>query len=382
MPISCPNCGSVNRNSARYCQVCAQPLAAVLPANPPGQAAASAAALAASVAGSANPARLTADSGLTNYLQPPLVKIGRAPDNDLILTHNQTSAYHAQIHIQGDQHTLSDSGSTNGTYLNGQKLSSPAVLKSGDRVAFGPEKFTFQSGGAGTVLMTAPPPTASQAHAWPSLSGSKPAISPAAHSGAHAGASDFWGPKLVGYVTNANPPQQEQPPTDPARVLTMLAVSLGFFGVLLNFAIAAFAIGIILLICGGAALLFILPFLLMPLQMAYSGLMNWLKDDKPVMTLRFAVEDETTRQPVDVLLLLRPGAAGNILLGDRVMIWGQRHGGALRAAKVTVVERNGQGTNIPIPAKKPWPLWIGLVIFAGVIIGLLYLAQSLGLVNF
>jgi hypothetical protein len=372
MSTLCAHCGAGNRDSARHCQVCGRPLAipnqtrlpAPGPAHWPPQMPA--------LAFPPGQAKLIAETGLTHIIQSPLTKVGRAPDNDIVLTNNQTSSYHAQIISQGDQHMVTDQGSTNGTWLNGQRLTTPTRLHSGDRLSFASEKFTFQSGPVGTVIMTSSP----QTNLMP-VRGASIVIPSQADVLPRRG---FFEPRLIGHVTNVNPPQQEQPPTDPARVLVMIAISLGFVGILLSFAMVELAAGIILLICGGAALLFILPFLLIPFQMLYSGMMSWLKDDKPVLAMRFAAEDETNHLPVDVLLLLKPGTAGSVLLGDRVMVWGKASGASLRATKVTVVERNGHVTNIPMPAKKPWPIWIGLFVLAGVVAGLIYLALSLGLI--
>ena len=371
MSNSCVQCGANNRDTAKHCRVCGTLLApsggSLLPipsSSSPQPATASASQF--------NSARLVTDTGHVHFLLPSATKIGRAAGNDIVLTAHEVSSTHAEISLQGGQYSVTDMGSANGTWVNGQRISGSVLLLSGDRLAFGSEKFTFQVQPAGTVVMNTPPQTS---------------VMPAGGLNLHLPATAnrpvqrrLLGPKVVGLVTNANPPQQEQPPTDPARVMAIFALSVGFVGLLLNFALVALTLGIILILCGGVALLFILPFLLIPFQMLYSGLMGWLKDDKPVTALRFSVEDEINQLPIDALLLLKPGTAGNILLGDRVMIWGRLSGASIRATKVTVVSRNGQLTNIPIAAKKPWPIWIGLGMLAIVIGSLVYLAAMLGLI--
>jgi len=41
---------------------------------------------------------------------------------------------------------LEDLGSTNGTYLNEERLAGPAPLHSGDRVRIGDSEFTYEEG--------------------------------------------------------------------------------------------------------------------------------------------------------------------------------------------------------------------------------------------
>lgn len=64
--------------------------------------------------------------------------IGRAPGCGLVLgTDNFVSARHARVFRQGHDYWVEDLGSTNGTLLNGRKLSAAAPLRRGDRVQVG-----------------------------------------------------------------------------------------------------------------------------------------------------------------------------------------------------------------------------------------------------
>ena len=68
------------------------------------------------------------------------VRIGRGASADLRFTDAQdiiVSTHHAQIVYERGQYFLIDTGSTNGTLLNGQKIGAKQALKSGDRVCFG-----------------------------------------------------------------------------------------------------------------------------------------------------------------------------------------------------------------------------------------------------
>ncbi|MEM9136237.1 MAG: FHA domain-containing protein [Cyanobacteria bacterium P01_F01_bin.42] len=79
-------------------------------------------------------------------LNQPYVTIGRAPDNSLCLSDDlSVSRYHAQIAQTADECLITDVGSSDGTYLNGQRLSPqvPRRLSSGDVVTMGTE-FTLK----------------------------------------------------------------------------------------------------------------------------------------------------------------------------------------------------------------------------------------------
>jgi len=71
-------------------------------------------------------------------LDKPVITVGRAPGNDLILPHPSVSSRHAQISKQQDgRFQIRDLGSTNGTYVNGQRVAQPVVAGPGDRVTVG-----------------------------------------------------------------------------------------------------------------------------------------------------------------------------------------------------------------------------------------------------
>ncbi len=67
--------------------------------------------------------------------------IGRSRLADLILDDNFASQRHAVIVHTGDVWTIADAGSTNGTSVNGQKISAPVELSRGDRLGIGSHQF-------------------------------------------------------------------------------------------------------------------------------------------------------------------------------------------------------------------------------------------------
>lgn len=71
------------------------------------------------------------------------IKIGRAPDNEIILPDPFISNNHARLHLRGEQYWLEDLDSKNGTFLNGILLTEPAVLANGDQLNIGSVIFRF-----------------------------------------------------------------------------------------------------------------------------------------------------------------------------------------------------------------------------------------------
>ncbi len=69
--------------------------------------------------------------------------IGRGPACDLVLSDASVSAEHARINHDSGGWRVVNLLSTNGTFVNGQKVSN-AELRNGDRVRFGRVEFLFQ----------------------------------------------------------------------------------------------------------------------------------------------------------------------------------------------------------------------------------------------
>ena len=63
--------------------------------------------------------------------------IGRADKCGLKLDDTYVSQMHARIFSRGDSYVVEDLGSTNGTYVNRQRITSPAELHRGDQVKVG-----------------------------------------------------------------------------------------------------------------------------------------------------------------------------------------------------------------------------------------------------
>jgi Domain of unknown function (DUF4388)/Inner membrane component of T3SS, cytoplasmic domain len=64
------------------------------------------------------------------------VVVGRSSELDMVLVEDMVSRKHAKITLAPGQISIADLGSTNGTFVNGEKVKS-AVLKEGDRILIG-----------------------------------------------------------------------------------------------------------------------------------------------------------------------------------------------------------------------------------------------------
>jgi len=76
-----------------------------------------------------------------------VVRIGRTPDNQLVLDDHQISQHHAEVHPQGPGYAITDVGSTNGTFVNGQPLIArvPRLLNAGDAIRIGITQLTYEA---------------------------------------------------------------------------------------------------------------------------------------------------------------------------------------------------------------------------------------------
>jgi hypothetical protein len=63
--------------------------------------------------------------------------IGRAPECELRIEDTYASQQHARLFAKNDAWFVEDLGSTNGTFVNDQKLAAPAMLQPGDKVRVG-----------------------------------------------------------------------------------------------------------------------------------------------------------------------------------------------------------------------------------------------------
>ena len=66
-----------------------------------------------------------------------VTRVGRDPDNELVLADPLVSGHHAEIRASGDGYVLTDVGSRNGTFARGEQVTGPVPLADGDEIRFG-----------------------------------------------------------------------------------------------------------------------------------------------------------------------------------------------------------------------------------------------------
>jgi pSer/pThr/pTyr-binding forkhead associated (FHA) protein len=97
-----------------------------------------------------NPAEEPAPATTGIWIQPPLMRIGRHPDNDVIVADPGVSEQHAELRRTAPGHyTVIDVGSRGGTYVNGTRVSR-RELEEGDIVAIG--SVTFRLAGSELIV--------------------------------------------------------------------------------------------------------------------------------------------------------------------------------------------------------------------------------------
>jgi len=76
-------------------------------------------------------------AGQPFHLDKDEIFIGRDLANDLVVEDPEVSRRHARVFVQGNAYLIEDLGSTNGTSVNGQRLTAAAFLRAGDVITLG-----------------------------------------------------------------------------------------------------------------------------------------------------------------------------------------------------------------------------------------------------
>ncbi len=88
---------------------------------------------------------LAADRNIgARYLLDDQVAIGRAEGSGILIDDTYASQQHARVFSDSGSFFVEDLGSTNGTYVNGRKISHPMELRPGDRIKIGKTVFEFR----------------------------------------------------------------------------------------------------------------------------------------------------------------------------------------------------------------------------------------------
>jgi hypothetical protein len=89
-------------------------------------------------------------------LEATVLTIGSSPDNQLVIDDMKVSAHHAEIRSEGpsySSYSITDLGSTHGTYVNSQRLdwNTAYPLTPGNTITIGDTNFTYEEGDAEPV---------------------------------------------------------------------------------------------------------------------------------------------------------------------------------------------------------------------------------------
>lgn len=143
---SCPNCGRDLRPGAKFCGVCGHPTP-----SPSGRYLPTAGANVQGIA--ARQSGLLLEDGRLIFLSLPRMIVGRAASCDIVLPYDTVSQRHAEITNSGATYAVKDLGSTNGTWVNHNRVSEAVTLTDGDEVMFGRVPCIVQNAGGGTRVV-------------------------------------------------------------------------------------------------------------------------------------------------------------------------------------------------------------------------------------
>lgn len=71
--------------------------------------------------------------------------IGRAASSDLVIGDEFASSMHAKLVLVGEDWVLQDLNSTNGTFLDGKKVTTPATVRAGMNIRIGTTNFELRA---------------------------------------------------------------------------------------------------------------------------------------------------------------------------------------------------------------------------------------------
>jgi pSer/pThr/pTyr-binding forkhead associated (FHA) protein len=80
------------------------------------------------------------------------VTVGSAEDNQFVIRRPSVLPLHASLACRKDHYQISDLGSTNGTFVKGQRVRRPTILEFGDDIRIGDAAFIVAKPAGSDVL--------------------------------------------------------------------------------------------------------------------------------------------------------------------------------------------------------------------------------------
>ncbi|MCU1528275.1 MAG: hypothetical protein JWP75_2038 [Frondihabitans sp.] len=94
------------------------------------------------------PSHLVITKGAKNGLEMPLgdgpLTIGRSNESNLIIRDDYTSTHHARLMLWNGRWVIQDLDSTNGTFVNGERITVPTPISSNTTVTIGTTSFELR----------------------------------------------------------------------------------------------------------------------------------------------------------------------------------------------------------------------------------------------
>ena len=87
-------------------------------------------------------------TGRSHELKVDKTTIGRVDDNTFPIAESSVSSHHCEVFVRGSDVVVNDLNSTNGTFINGDKVTGEAVLKPGQILRLGQIELRLEVEGA------------------------------------------------------------------------------------------------------------------------------------------------------------------------------------------------------------------------------------------
>lgn len=87
-------------------------------------------------------------TGKTHELKVDKTTIGRLDDNSFQISEGSVSSHHCEVLLRGKDVVVKDLSSTNGTFVNGERVTNEAVLKPGQILRLGQIEMRLETGDA------------------------------------------------------------------------------------------------------------------------------------------------------------------------------------------------------------------------------------------